>query len=460
VGYRSPTVTSAAPLQFLILLVASWLRRRQGEAIEYLRVENRVLRARLGRSRLRFTDAERELLAEKGKPLGRKLLAEMASLATPETILRWYRERVAAKYDGSRRRGAPGRPAIRGDTVKLLLTMARDNPSWGYTRLRGALNNLGFDLGRSTIQRVLAEHGIEPAPLRGKTMPWKTFLKAHWGAIAAADFFSVEVLTRGGLVRYLVLFVIDLRTRRVHIAGVTCEADGEWMAQIGRNLTDAAAGPLRGFGHLIVDRDPLYTAHFRSILQAAGVRALRLPAYSPNLNAYAERFVRSIKHECLRHIIPLGERHLRAVLREFVEHYHGERNHQQVFSRSRAFLTCELRIPGPTIAHESVQDRQQLAHARRQGDLLRLAVRDEAGKERRDCLVESKGCDRCHVKDGAHGRAPAPSCPLPDSTAAVVVEWSDADERSDLLPGELAELGNERRERRRQHGTDALDRLQ
>jgi putative transposase len=99
-------------------------------------------------------------------------------------------------------------------------------------------------------------------------MPWKTFLKAHWGAIAAADFFTVEVLTRGGLVRYLVLFVIDLKTRRVHIAGVTCRADGEWMAQIARNLTDATAGALTGFGHLIVDRDPLYTAHFRTVLQA------------------------------------------------------------------------------------------------------------------------------------------------------------------------------------------------
>ncbi len=136
------------------------------------------------------------------------------------------------------------------------------------------------------------------------------------------------MLTRGGLVRYLVLFVIDLKTRRVHVAGVTCAADGAWMAQVARNLTDAAAGPLTGFGHLIVDRDPLYTAHFRTLLQAAGVQLLRLPSRSPNLNAYAERFVRSIKHECLRHIVPLGERHLRAIVHEFVEHYHVERNHQ------------------------------------------------------------------------------------------------------------------------------------
>ncbi len=327
-GYRPPTVTFAAPLHFLVLLVASWIGRRQGEAIEYLRAENRVLHARLGHKRLRFADAERRLLAQKGKPLGRKLLAEMASLATPETILRWYREQVAAKYDGSRTRGGPGRPAARADKVEQLLLMARENPSWGYTRLRGALENLGFDLGRSTIQRILTEHGIEPAPLRGRTMPWKTFLKAHWGAIAAADFVTVEVLTRGGLVRYLVLFVIDLKTRCVHIAGVSSRADGAWMAQVARNLTDAPAGPLTALGHLIVDRDPLYTAHFRAMLQAAGVQLLRLPSRSPNLNAYAERFVRSIKHECLRHIIPLGERHLRAVLREFVEHDHAERDHQ------------------------------------------------------------------------------------------------------------------------------------
>ncbi len=170
------------------------------------------------------------LLAEKGKPLGRRLLAEIATLATPETILRWYREKVAAKYDGSHRRRAGSRAPDRADKVRQLVTMARENPSWGYTRLRGALENLGLHLGRSTIQRILKAHGIEPAPLRGKTMPWKTFLKAHWGAIAAADFFSVEVLTVGGLVRYLVLFVIDMKTRRVHVAGITNRADGDWMA--------------------------------------------------------------------------------------------------------------------------------------------------------------------------------------------------------------------------------------
>src|ERR1700690_88097 len=230
----------------MIFLVASWLGRQQGEAIEHLRAENRVLRGRLGPKRLRFTDTERRLLAEKGRPLGRRRLAQVASLATPETILRWYREKVAAKYDGSLARPAAGRDRSRDDRVGQLLTIARENPSWGYTRLRGALTNLGLDLGRSTIARILKDNGIEPAPLRGKTLPWKTFLKAHWDAIAAADFFSVEVLTVGGLVRYLVLFVIELKTRRIHIAGITSRADGELMDQIARNLIDSVPGPLNG----------------------------------------------------------------------------------------------------------------------------------------------------------------------------------------------------------------------
>ena len=166
--------------------------------------------------------------------------------------------------------------------------------------------------------------------------------------------------------RYLVLFVIDLKTRRVHIAGVSCRADGEWMAQIARNLTDAAAGPLTGFGHLIVDRDPLYTAHFRTLLQVAGVQLLRLPSSSPNLNAYAERFVRSIKHECLRHIVPLGERHLRCVIHEFVQHYHAERNHQGLRNV----------IPFPSHASPSVEGR--IRRRERLGGLLSFYQREAA----------------------------------------------------------------------------------
>ncbi len=209
--------------------------------------------------------------------------------------------------------------------------MARENPRWGYTRIRGALYNLGHEIGRNTIKRILLERGFDPIRRRG--MSWETFLKAHWGAIAATDFFSVEVLTRSGLIRYFVLFVIDLKTRRVEIAGILPRPDGEWMKQIARNLTDCEEGFLKDACYLIHDRDPLFTRSFRAILKSSGIETVKLPARSPNLNAYAERFVRSIKSECLAQIIPLGERHLRRAVNEYTEHYHLERNHQGLDNR-------------------------------------------------------------------------------------------------------------------------------
>jgi len=209
--------------------------------------------------------------------------------------------------------------------------MARDNPRWGYTRIRGALDNLGHEIARNTIKRILIENGFDPIRKRG--MSWKTFLKAHWGAIAATDFFSVEVITRSGLVRYFVLFVIDLKTRRVEIAGILPRPNGEWMKQIARNLTDCDEGFLNGSHRLIHDRAPLFTRSFRAILKSSGVETVKLPARSPNLNAYAERFVHSIKSECLAHIIPSGEQHLRHAVQEYTEHYHIERNHQGLDNR-------------------------------------------------------------------------------------------------------------------------------
>ena len=242
-------------------------------------------------------------------------------------MLRWYRQLIAKKYDGSTARKS-GRPKTAADIEKLILDMASNNPGWGYTRICGAIYNLGHVIGRNTVKRILLDNGIDPAPLRSKGMSWSTFLKAHWGAIAATDFFSVEVLTRAGLVRYFVLFLIDLQTRRVEVAGIVQQPDGRWMQQIARNLTDVDTGFLNGSRYLIHDRDPLFTAAFKAHLGSAGVETVKLPARSPNLNAFAERFVRSIKSECLAQIIPLGERHLRNTVAEYIEHYHAERNHQ------------------------------------------------------------------------------------------------------------------------------------
>ncbi len=200
-----------------MLIFAGWVNRHQQDVIEYLQEENRALREQLGGKRLRFTDRQRRRLADKAKAISRKLLFEIGTLVTPDTLLRWHRELIAKKYDGSKNR-KPGRPRTEADIEELVLLMARDNPRWGYTRIRGALHNLGHEIARNTIKRILLENGFDPIEKKG--MSWKTFLKAHWGAIAATDFFSVEVITRSGLIRYFVLFVIDLKSRRVEISRI------------------------------------------------------------------------------------------------------------------------------------------------------------------------------------------------------------------------------------------------
>ena len=166
--------------------------------------------------------------------------------------------------------------------------MAEENPGWGYTRIRGALANLGHEIARNTVKRILQEHGIDPAPERRKRTNWETFLKAHWEGLAATDLFTVEVLTLAGLRRYFVFFIIELKTRRVPIAGIHHQPYGEWMEQVARNLTDAFDGFLRDTSHMIHDRDPLFTQMFDLILKNGGVTPIKLPPRSPNLNAYAE----------------------------------------------------------------------------------------------------------------------------------------------------------------------------
>ena len=298
-----------SPLRFVTVALAGWLNQQQQDIIDYLREENKVLREQLGNRRLRLNDEQRRRLAARAKKLGHKVLVEVASIVTPDTLLTWHRKLIARKYDGSQRR-SPGRPPVREQIRSLVVRMATENRDWGYTRIRGALANLGHRVA----------HGIEPAPERLKKSTWREFLQAHWEVLAAADFFTVEVWTRSGLVRFVVLFVIELSTRRVEIAGITTRPDGVWMTQVARNLTDGVDGFLVGKKYLIHDRDPLFTQEFRETLGATGVGVVRLPARSPNLNAYAERFVRSIKESCLDRMILFGEPSLRRATREFLAH--------------------------------------------------------------------------------------------------------------------------------------------
>ncbi|ACY15473.1 integrase core domain-containing protein [Haliangium ochraceum] len=320
------------PVYILWITISGWVYREQSKLIEYLQAENRALREQLGNRRPRFTDAQRRRLAVKGKALGRKLLREYACIVSPDTILRWYRDLIAKKYDGSAKR-SPGRPQTASEIQALVVRMARENPGWGYTRIRDALGNLGHHIGRSTVAAILKAHGLDPAPIRSKRTSWKTFLRSHWQATAACDFFTVEALTPTGLDRFYVFFVIEFHTRRVEIAGIVRQPHGGWMLQIARNLLDADDGFLLGKRYLIMDRDPLYTTAFRELLTASGIKPIRLPPRSPNLNAYAERCVRSVKSECLDKLVLLGEHHLRSAVSEFAAHYHTECNHQGINSR-------------------------------------------------------------------------------------------------------------------------------
>jgi transposase InsO family protein len=319
------------PFHLLVIALAGWLNRQQQAVIDYLIEENRVLKDQLEGQRLRFTDEQRIRLAVKAKVLGRRALDELETLVTPDTLLAWHRKLIAKKWTYARQ--GPGRPRVAQEITDLVLRMARENTSWGYDRIQGALTNIGYVVAPNTVKNILKRHGIEPAPEREKRTSWKTFLKAHWDVMAATDFFTVEVWTPRGLVTYYVLFIIHLSTRSVHIAGVTTAPNGSYMKQVARNLTDVDDGFLLNSRYLIMDRDTKYTEEFRDYLDREGVKPVRCPVRAPNCNAFAERFVRSIREECLNRMILFGEASLRRALRAYVIHYHSERNHQGVGNR-------------------------------------------------------------------------------------------------------------------------------
>jgi transposase InsO family protein len=265
-------------------------------------------------------------LAVKGKALGRKVLEAIACIVTPDTILAWHRRLVAVKWTFPRR--TQGRPTTSNEVGALIVEMARTEPRWGYTSIRDRLGNLGHRVSRATVAKILKAHGLEPAPKRSRGNSWSAFLKAHWAGIAAMDFTTVEVWTTGGLVTHYVAFVMELATRKVICAGITPHPDAAWMQQIGRNLTDAISGFLNGKRFLIMDRDSLFHAGFRRLLEQARIRPVRTPPSTPNCNAHLERFHGSFKREAADRVIFFGDAHLQRVVDEYLVHYHRERNQQ------------------------------------------------------------------------------------------------------------------------------------
>ena len=233
----------------------------------------------------------------------------------------------------------------------------------GLPSYPGALANLGHQISDTTVGNILKDHGIEPAPDRKRQTTWKTFLQAHWEVLAAIDFTTVEVWTKNGLVTFYVLFVMELATRRVHFAGATASPDDRWMKQVARNLTAADQGFLVGKRYILMDRDTKFSEAFRRIVQETGVKPVRLPPRSPNLNSHLERFWRSLREECVDRMIFFGETTLRQAVNEFVTHFLCERNHQG--------LENQLIEPGREVGERSgeVQCRERL------GGILRYYYR-------------------------------------------------------------------------------------
>ena len=294
---------------------------------EYLAAENALLRNQI-KGRLHLSDAERQTLAELGKQLGKQALEEIAKVAKPDTILGWHRKLVAQKFDGSTQRKARGRPRVDKELEDLAVRMAQENRSWGYDRLAGALANLGYTISDRTVGNILKRRGLPPAPERKTTTTWKEFIRSHMDVLVATDFFTTEVWTLGGLVTFYVLFFMHLGSRKVHIAGVTTHPNEQWMMQIARNETMDEWGFLKPGQYLIHDGDTKFSPAFKQIIDDAGVKRVPLPPRSPNLNAIAERWVRSVKDEALSRLILFGERSLWHALHQYLAHYHAERNHQ------------------------------------------------------------------------------------------------------------------------------------
>ncbi len=306
-------------------------------AVAALEVENAVLRHQLrvvrrSVKRPLLSRSDRVLLAAASRLLPRERWAVF--VVSPQTLVRWHRELVRRKW--TYRRRSPGRPPLDPAVRELVFRIARENPKWGCVRIQGELRKLGVRVGATTIRSLLRRAGLGPAPRRGGPS-WAEFLRAQAEGIVACDFFTVETVWLRTL---YVLFFIEHGTRRVRLAGVTTHPDGIWMRQQARNL--AIDEQLENVRFLIHDRDTKFSGPFDQILAEETVRSIKTPVRSPRANAVAERWVRTVRTECLDQLLVVGRRHLEQILREYLAHYNGERPHRAL---ALAAPTRELHEP-------------------------------------------------------------------------------------------------------------------
>jgi putative transposase len=317
-------------LQPLFLLLAKSTGDDLARMVEYLKAENRILRDRLPK-RIAVTPVERRRLVKLGKPLG-AAIAGLVTIVSPRTFTRWINGDDVAKPAKTTTR-KPGRPKTQEEIRALIVRLGKEN-GWGYTRILGELKKLGVGkVSRSTVVNILKENGFDPGPKRGAGT-WDEFVKRHAATLWACDFLSKKVWTLGGAVDVFVLFFIHVGTRRVYVSGMTPNPDKAWMTQQARNVSMHFAEQKQAPTHLLLDHDSKFVAEFDAILESDGVELKRVGPRAPNMNALAERWAQSIKHECLNHFVVFGEAHLRHIVSEYVRYYNESRPHQGLGNRT------------------------------------------------------------------------------------------------------------------------------
>ena len=331
----------------LFRMLAQATHRDLAAQVQYLKAENEVLRAKLPK-RVTVTPAERARLVKLGRKVG-SAIKDLITIVTPRTFARWVN---GDKTKATSPRRKPGRPRT-PDEIRDLVLRINEEYCVGYTRTLGDLKKLGIRISRSTVRTILIEAGYDPGPSRGEGT-WDEFLTIHANTLWASDFMSKKVWTLRGHIDYYLLFFIHLETRRVFMSSATAHPTGPWMAQQARNFLMQAEDAGLPASHVIHDWDTKYTAQFDAILETDDIEVHRVGPVKPNLNAYAERFVQTIQHECLDHFVVLGERHLNYIAREYVEHYHTERPHQAlgnappltIIGESDGEIVCQERLGG------------------------------------------------------------------------------------------------------------------
>ncbi|MGH8732848.1 MAG: integrase core domain-containing protein [Burkholderiales bacterium] len=313
----------------VLRLLAGGRRSEFAKDVELLVLRHQLVVLRRQQPRPSFRTADRAFLAALARLLPSR--PRQGLIVTPQTLLRWHRELVRRKWAQPRR--ASGRPPAERRVRELVLRLARENPRWGYPRIAGELLKLGVRVSPSTVRRLLLAAGLKPAPRRAGPS-WRDFLHQQAASMLACDFFTVETIP---LRRYYVLFFIELGSRRVHLAGCTTNPSGAWVTQQARNLSFTDVFERMRF--LVHDRDSKFTAAFDEVFRSEGIKVIQTPVRAPQANAHAERFVRTIRAECLDWLLILGRRHLEHILRTYTTHYNRERPHRALDLLSPESLT-------------------------------------------------------------------------------------------------------------------------